>query len=473
MDYDFKQEAPRTSIMFSEGLKAVLRGTATALITGALVGGLWIGSAVHDSEKKKSNLQPLGFSEITQIERDAEKAGIALGPIMRYLTSTSDCLMKILECRITANSEAYQKALTEAKETDAKKRIKEVKMFAQELQIRRDPKFAALQRHHYELRNLLPAIPQQADAALKQLDDFSEFMGYIHTVNNKFADTWDEDHDNKYRTEIYIDFQTTTDSEGNSTTTPVVSTRPVYDHTDHTYVFNKSMGDWASQDLDRLLIRFPSLDIKEKILTTSKINSGGKMAAQKSRMNQKDVPATEAEFFAIANTWYDGSTIKANLPDIKSYLNQLKSGADRWREAKETARPRYSYETNSSSDAGPYEYRVAKANLLAGQGAYKLIEEIISSIAYTKQNIPVLDKMILELIDIEMNGKKGNSKKLYREITKLTFDIYNKNTKKGFDLHDYSEASVILFGLLGALGGGLIGLGVNKGIKKITGYEDY
>jgi len=473
MDNYFQKGSYTPANGFKEGLKTVLRSAGTAVLIGTLVGGLWLGSTIHKKEKTKSSLQPLGFSEITQIERDADKSGEEVEHITRYLTSVNDSVMKILECRNTAHSAAYQKAQTEAKEADPKARSKEVKMFAQELQLRRDPKFAALQRHHYELRNHLPALPRYAKEALQRMDNFATAMHTLAGVNSNFEEAWEDEHDDEYRTETYIDIETSTDSEGHVTTTPVVRTRQVYDHTDHTYIFYRDIGERASRELDALIAAYPHLELKEKIRTTSKINTGGKMAAQKSRMNQKVIPTTEAEFFAIANTWYTGSTLKANLPEIKEKLNRLKSGADSWRRAKDTADTHYSYETSSSSDAGPYEFQVAEANLQNGRKMHELINEIIGSINYTQQNIPVLDQKIKELIDIEMYGKKGNSRRVSKEIINLSIDIYNKNIKNGFHLHQYNSSMVILLGLLGALGGGLLGLGVNKGIKKITGYEDY
>jgi hypothetical protein len=77
----------------------------------------------------------------------------------------------------------------------------------------------------------------------------------------------------------------------------------------------------------------------------------------------------------------------------------------------------------------------------------------------------MLEQKINELIDVELHGRKGNSKRIAKEILDLSGDIYKSNFGEGFDVNSYRVGLTVLFSLLGAMGGGALGYGVDKAAK--------
>ena len=418
----------------------LLRDTPAEILILASLGltvGLGIGYK-HESDRAK--LIPVGFSEISQMEKDSERRNEEIGPMARYLTSVNDTTMKVFECMDIANKRTYTG--------------NNLKSFASELEFKMDPSFRI---HKYELYKFLPALPQQAKNALDELSELIEVRNEMNNVNGHFQNSWNDSHIDHYRTEVRT--ETYTDSEGHTHTRTY--TVEVYDHTTHTYDYDKPEGEEASKDLDKVIKEHPSIAFTEKITPASKTNADGEYAAETSREKKKgQIMFEDKEYMAIARTWYTGSTLMTNLPIIYQDWTALQTDSNQWREAKNTANSA-SYNTYSHSDPGPKEFQVARLTLDHGLEFTSSISEIVNGIEYVKVNAPVLEKKIREFIAVELDYKQGNGKKARDEIMAMSKKFYTLNFKSGFDIERFRAEVVAALGLAGAVAGGLAGWGVD------------
>ena len=153
----------------------VLRDTAIEVIIGTCLGAVILGGISHTIESRRDKKIPLGFSEITQIERDERYSGKEVGALTRYLTSVNDASMKVFECWNLANN-SYSTVFSDKTE-----------YFAKELERKMDP---ALKIHHYELYDFLRDMPEYSKAAKRGLSDFIKVKDLIVPVNSDFDISW-------------------------------------------------------------------------------------------------------------------------------------------------------------------------------------------------------------------------------------------------------------------------------------------
>lgn len=427
----------------------LLRRTRAEVALGAAA-GLLIGYVVgFRAESYREQKIPLGFSEVSQIERDAAAAGESLSPMTRYLTSTNDLMMKIFECW----NDAHRKFVS----------LDPIHTFAAELDRRMEP---TLKFHHYEIPDFLNALPAEARAARQSILEFTDVQKEIQPVNRTFAATWDDTHIDHYRTETYLDTETYTDGDGISRTRTVMKTRQVYDHTIHSYDYHKHEGERASLALDTALDTHPHLAFTQSMRTTSKTNAEGEYAADVSRDHGGDkTRLSGGEYRQVANTWYSGSTLRVNLPTILSRWGALHRDADDWRQSKRTAHDT-SYRTNSPIDSGPAELRVATQALTNGRVLDTAVGEIVDGTRYAESAAPVLDTAIRQLISVELERRPGDADALTEKIMDTAKECYAKNFKAGFDVKRFRWPMVAFSGLLGLIGGALAGFGIDYAGKR-------
>jgi hypothetical protein len=204
-----------------------------------------------------AKLIPLGFSEIEQIEIDAERKHKPVDPITEYYAKLSDVTNKVFECWNTSLDFGL---------------IGTNEAFARELDARKNK----IYKYEFDLFDTLPVTINKVLATIKKYIDLTPTL---RNVEIQFGATWDEKHDDEYRTEIY--YTTETDSDGNTTTE--MHTREVYDHTDHSYWYHKPQGENAYQSGIRMLKYFYRLDWPGNLMRPSKTNAEGEYAADKSR----------------------------------------------------------------------------------------------------------------------------------------------------------------------------------------------
>ena len=405
-------------------------------VAGAMI-GLGIG---HHYESYREERIPLGFSEITQIRRDAQARGEEVTSRTLYLAPLNDMVMKVFEC----SNEAHKNSLYGFAFN---------KKFAQELEMRIEPTFKF---HTNDLNDFLKSVPVNANLFLESLAEHAEVMKNLPNISQLFNKTWDDYHVDNYHTETRTYDCGTSDNPQTCT-----ETIQVYDDTDHSYYYHPEFGQKASIALDKLIMEHKNLSYNEKAQTTIKTNAEGEMASEVSREKSGEhLKLNQGELIKIANTWHYGSTLTQNLGKINSLWSNLQGDANSWRKAKTTAHNEF-YTTYSHYDSGPAEFQVAESTINHGNKLKNYIEEIISGVNQVKNKVPALESKVKELIGVELDNKPGNSRKLAKEIMNLSQEMYKANFKEGFDVDGYRGWMVGLSSLLGLLSGGLIGFGID------------
>ncbi|MDO8516720.1 MAG: hypothetical protein Q7S33_01215 [Nanoarchaeota archaeon] len=426
--------------------KRILRDTSIEIFLAGAIGLFAGGILMYGKEKAREASIPLGFSEISQIERDAKRYGQTVTGMNEYLPKVNDLTMKVFESWNLSNERIILGKNTQA--------------FAKELDMNMDK---SLKVHHYNLGMLLNDAPRLSKNALTSWKDFIDVSLKMNKVNNEFNESWDDIHTDNYHTEVYT--ETVSDGDGKSHTE--TRTRQVYDDTTHRYRYDRQHGELASQKIDEVIKIHPELKFNEGLRTASKTNAEGEYAADKSRKNIKKNKARldRIELTNIANTWMAGSTLMTNLGEISLGYGSVRKDADLWRTAKTTSKN----ETHTNTYQGrndpqmPREFRVAETTLEDGKNLCRLIDEVTLGMEFTKNQTPILKNKINEFIAVSLENKKGNAEKLKKEIMDMAIDIYQANFKKGFDVKRFRAGMVIL----GSFLGGLVGAGAGAGLDKL------
>ncbi|MFI5348779.1 MAG: hypothetical protein ACHQ2Z_04480, partial [Elusimicrobiota bacterium] len=417
----------------------MMRDTMLPVVLVAALGLVAAGIASSRHESVRAQTYPLGFSEISQIEKDARYAGRGpIGPVTRYLTGTNDFVMKVMESYNEANDKSYIGRTAHE--------------FAFNLDNRINYKF-----HRYEIQDYFKDLPGQAQAARAELAPFVRAKADIDAADAHLSRAWRESHTNHYHTHRWTTTEKNADGKG---THEEPHEEQVYDDTTHSYTYDAAEGAAGSAQLSAAIAADGALNFTETIPTASKTNAEGEYAADVSRKAERSKKGrlNEKELLAISQAWKTGSTLLNDLPAVESNWSALHGGAKDWSGARKTAQSD-SYNTTSETDPGPEEYRVAKQVLGNGERFSEAVGEVIQGIDYTERNTPVVEKKVHQLIGAELDHVKGeNPKKLTAEIVEISRNMYTTNFKKGLDFQRFRWDMVALLGALGALGGGLLGL---------------
>jgi hypothetical protein len=391
----------------------------TALVCA--IGGTTTGMLSYSHENNRSKLIPLGFSEIHQIEDDAETVD-SLG---HYLASTNDASMKVFECWNDANKTSGNK----------------YQNFALELAKRLDPDNKA---HHYNLADLLELVPKRAQKAYSHIGVLARLSKNLPGINDSLASAWVDSHSDNYRTETYV--TTETYSDGKDTKTRMVTkTRQVYVNTSHSYRYSKQHGENANIRLANLLksVKTSELYLEKGIKTASETHEEGKKAAIESRKKKgKEVNLSENQLTDIANTWRSGSTVVQNTMKIRPHYGKLVKHAGQWKTAKNTAQTDF-YNTTSRSDSGPQEFQIVESALQNGQTLSGLANEALESITLTQDQAPKLRQDIDDLVTAAQNG--SSCKKLGKKVLSGAQEMYERNFSAGFDVTPFRLYMLALF----------------------------
>lgn len=412
----------------------MLRETSVEVFLCAALGAAAMTGIVYNHEQERAAIIPLSFSNIEVAKRASQEQ---LGPLTNYLTTANDAVMDVFEAwNLSRRGEGDQ-----------------LRKFAFELELKTDPAFRIGPSN---LSDRLGALPKKADAALAELEGFSYFRTKLGEVNANIRAAWGESHVDYYRPEprVYTEF----DANGNAHT--VVRIEQVYDHTVHTYIFNRAAGESASAGLEALVSRREALRVKEKLAPVSRTSPESEYAAEKSRENEGAGRLSRAELLEIANKWRTGSTLAVNLPEVQDELEALITAAGKWKVDKNSAKGT-SYITYSHFDRGPKEYQTARSALMHGRQLEARTAEIVEGVAYARANAPALANNISRLIAVELDNRPGDAGKLSGEIISMSRDIYKLNFKGGFDVERMRWGIVALAFAAGAFGGGAVGWGVD------------
>lgn len=444
--------------MYSKGVKFVkelLRDTPIEVLIVSLGLGTAAALVSHKIESNRDKLIPVAFSEISQIEDQAEAAGKEVDTFTLYHAGLNDLVMKVLESwndawKYSSNrSSAYKK-------------------FGELL----DARMCGRTSFRHKLSDLLEDVPRHTESALEELSGFAKASNRIKGVNVNFKRAWNERHIDNYHTEIRTRLVTHTDSKGNSYTTTETYTVQVYDDTTHTYNYNKNEGESASSRLDGILEDFDKLALAINMKMATIVQEENLEAIKLSRKIEQDEELTDAELMKLACTWRFGSNMFQNKGAFANPWGQLRKDADNWRNAKGSARD-HKYKTTRHLDSGPEEYRVVKQALDHGEYFVKSIDEVLNAMNYVKQQVPQLEEKIRTFIGVmlypeDVPGVEPRPKQMAYEIRDLAKEIYQRNFKEGFDVERYRTGMVVLYGVLGLIAGALLGLGVDRAGEKFN-----
>ena len=427
---------------FSPLLEAV-KTPPGILATLSVAGMILAGSLSYRHESYRGTHLPLAFSEIHQLEKDAEKAFTELNPLTQFYAKANDATMKVFE------------SWNQSHETKDPP-----KEFALLLANRLGGR-GTVKKFHYNLKELLDQLPPLGRDLLGRFAPHQAAREGIHLANRHLDRAWTEYHQDHNKTVVVRKSRTVTDGKGNSRTEYYTTTEQVYSHTTHTYTYYRAQGESASHTLDALLAKTLNLTVKQTLMRPSQIGKENQEAIAKSRKKK------ELNLLELASTWATGSTFSVNYPVMMSAWTSLPAHADRWRVAKGTAHSTW-YITYSRVDFGPREFQVAEQALANGRKLERALSNLLGGLSAAVTDAPLLEKKITSLItSLTEPGK--DQKALAEDVLQTAQALYAKNFQGGFDVAGFRWYMIVLLTLLGGMGGSAMGFGGILTYEKATG----
>ena len=126
-----------------------------------------------------------------------------------------------------------------------------------------------------------------------------------------------------------------------------------------------------------------------------------------------------------------------------------------------------SYRTSSHSDDGPKEYQIVETAIKHAQSFSEHHTAIINGIQTAERDVPRLNRLVTQYVDVVLNNGKGDPDQLREDIMKTAQKIYNSNYPKGFDVEPFNGWEIFGLTLLGGLVGGGLGYGADRGIDSL------
>ena len=439
-------------------VKTLLRDTPIEAFLIGTAGAVCATMLAYSNEVQRSHKIPLAFSEISQLEKQAKAEGKEVGAMTQYYAKVNDVTMKTLE------------AWNNSWANETKDNSRE---FAKQLGERmvKDSNYGS--QHTYTITDLLEQMPMLAENASKTMEGYTKNISLIQTLNRELDATWTTEHQDHYRTETYWDTEnyTTTDGSGDNRHTvshsrQVLKTRSVYDHTTHTYNYHPENGEKTSALLGELKNNKEYLAWPQVLSRVKKINQPNQDAIVISRTKGEKVPKlSKGEISDLVNTWNHGSTYNQNKDRITSAVENIPTMNATWQSAKATAKS-VQYDTNSRSDSGPSEYQRINEIKSQTKNLESGISEIMGGINQVSSQVPglkkSLDDYVHSLTEIKATGTSINPKEAQKAIIKTVESWYSANIKEGFNMDMFRWHRLFLWGLFGAVAGGLVGAGLDK-----------
>ncbi|MBR9702625.1 hypothetical protein GOV10_01190 [Candidatus Woesearchaeota archaeon] len=431
--YDYSRRSHsrrRTSI--KDSVISSFRNTPTEAVLTTIL-GLSIGLGAGISYVNKHPVyHPLGFSEVSQVERQARDLGVDLEPFNDYLPSLNDFCMKNFETNNYAREEGGVY----------------VRKFASELDIRMD-ETNTFKIHHYMLYELHDVLPAKAMNAKKAVEHFEKAAPLTRGAANHFDKAWNYHTWDHYHEEC----STSTDSDGNTTET----CWDVYDGTDHYFDYYPKWGRSAQKQLDVLLNLYQEMKYKENFIIANKTEAEGEYAADKTNVHAEgESRFSQAELLTISRRWLTESTLRVNEPQIRRNWGEMHGDLATWEKLLPRAKSYHTY-TYSHWDSGPKEYQHCEKTEKRLDTTARMMEEILHGPNTTLARLPQMEKIAHDIIStVYLNEDHGKSaKRLIRDYVALNKQVYDANFKGG----DASDINNWWWVLPFAFGGTLLGLG--------------
>lgn len=435
-----------------ETAKQIIIETPAEVYIGAVL-GLCVATAVsYQHEDAKKGQIPLGFSEISQTKLMLQLANQGdLPSLTRAYSMANDVPMQVFE----ASNLAYTWD-------------RSFKKFAYELEKKNDPSM----RVHTLISDYAKQAGEVSRKALDVLSPWTSANDDLPAIIKTLDAAWEDSHRDVEKTEYYYE-EECSGSGNDRKCQNVRKSRQVYDYTIHSYEYNKKQGERAARLLKDFMAKHPDLRINEQLLLVPKTNAENEWAMRQSRKNMPGYKGLKQEdYLRYANMWATGSNYNVRASHIYNQHAALGVSASEWNTAKRTARDE-KYRTYSRSDAGPEEFQIAEAAMAQASEMASNISATTNGISFAGAQIPVLSRKIKEFTDASLHGKEGNPQKLQKEVLDLARKIYQKNFPEGFDTYPAKWGMVFVWAVIGLLGGGLAGYGVDRGIARTRMSEDY
>lgn len=425
---------------------SVIVNTPVEVAIGAALVGALSSAIAYSSEMSKAGQIPLAFSEIGKTELYVEDIGKGkIPPLTKFYSVSNDMVMQIFEANNIATNVWGMSD----------------RSFAYELEKKID---SSMRVHTLftDYTKEFPTIATEARGSIKKMIDAEKDLIPIITA---LDNSWDEDHDDVYRTEYYT--TTSCDSKGSCTTQ--TRSRQVYDYTIHTYEFNANWARRAESLISQYKIRHPDVNIYEKLILPDETEAENEWAMRESRKRLKGYTApTQEQYLAWARMWATGSNYNVFSPEVyKNHAKLISSGPEFSRSIR-LAKSRYRYTTGSSTDSGPGPYQSAEKSLAFASNTQKNIAHISGGINVAEYSAKKLEKDMQTYVDVVLRNKPSTEKpsKLKREILKQARDMYQYNFAGGFDVKPVKWMAIVGWTFLGIFLGGLIGFGIDSLIRQ-------
>ena len=367
-------------------LFSILIGTITIIISWILI----------SNEIKRTELIPLTFSEIHEIEREQ---GTNLNATTKYYALMNDLLMKPLEA----------KNLSIGWNEDYK--------FASELEICIDPAFKI---HKYNIPGILTNIDKITEDFLNENISLIGSDNLLKSAYENISSSWTKYQNDVYHTEYYEEEEEETDSEGHEHTVMVEKSRQVYDYTIYDYTFYPDKAEEGNELLASNLNLFPNILFKN-IYSSKKTGAEGEYTTEKSWKNYKDITNND-NLTNLIRSWPDRTFYNKNKNYINNTYNSVKNEYENYVNSISTSHS-WHYIRYSTFDSGPDEYQRSKMISSKLNNIVMLEDAILIPIENIKEKKDEYFAYMTNYINIKMDHKNGNPGELKDKII---------NTSKGW-----------------------------------------
>lgn len=396
----------------------------------------------YQHEGTKLGHIPLAFSDlgsiVTYIENDSDEK---VPPLTMFYAATNDLSMQVFE----ANNAAYRDG--NGSDTD----------FAYEL----DRRFSARSQADYEIAGHSRSIPDYAADARATLTPLTSAYAALLPVQQALDDAWSSSHIDHYRNVPKTRQVCTTVNERRSCRTEHYTDR-VYSYTDHNFRYNKDAGERAAVLLTEFMMEYPDVRIPEELIRATKVSRENYEAIRDSHAlaNGGEEP-TDNEYPILAATWATGSNYERMTPDIYKAHSGVLTMTPAWNDAKDTARSRH-YRTSFRTHSGPEQYQVANDALGYVTAFRSNTAPLVAGIDSAATDAPLLQTNVRTFIEATLNHAPGDTDELRAAIMDGARDLYKANYVAGFDVNPAKWYMVGVWGVIGALAGTGLGLGVDQ-----------
>ncbi|HRQ60736.1 MAG TPA: hypothetical protein PLO23_04390 [Alphaproteobacteria bacterium] len=420
----------------------------------AIGGGLLafaFGVSAYLHEDSKRGFIPIAFSEIGQTKFQlTDLRGLKVPPLTMQYSVTNDVASMVFE----ASNMGYKWRVGKA--------FSRTNRIAYEMEKKVDRSM----RIHTQIPEYAAQMEGIAAESQQSIARATAALATIKPIIVALNKAWDEDHDDVYRTEIYTETVCSSDGRGGTSCSPQVRTRQVYDHTIHTYTYDKQQGELAAVLLAEFMQKHPDIKIPEQLLLTHQTNAENEWAIRESRGHRPGAsPLKGDDYVTLANTWATGSNYNVLMPVAYEAHGKLMDKAPQWQQAKAGARY-HRYRTYSSSDSGPKEFRIAEAALDYARSMASNIGRTAGGIELARTGIPLLSQKIIQFVNAELHGGEGDPDALLDEIMELARDLYDQNFAGGFDTQPFKTGNIVLWTFFGLVLGGALGFGADQLIEQ-------